>query len=115
MSMLLVTGMLRGMADVVHVRRRSQGPVKVLVGGVGSPVRSRLAAVVRLAVDGAVSGGERVPELDGCVGIHWVRRVYASGEERREVVSGRQLAGRACEAVVSAEQCCDVLCCVVLC
>ena len=32
------------------------------------------------AVDAAVSGGKRVPELDGGVGIHWVRRVYASYE-----------------------------------
>ena len=69
-----------GVADVVHVRRRSEGSVEGLVAGVGSPVCSRLTPAVWFAVDAAVSGGERVPELDGGVGIHWVRRVYASYE-----------------------------------
>ncbi|CAG8668956.1 5420_t:CDS:1, partial [Scutellospora calospora] len=72
--------MLSGVADVVHVRRRSEGSVEGLVAGVGSPVCSRLTPAVWFAVDAAVSGGERVPELNGGVGIHWVRRVYAGYE-----------------------------------
>jgi hypothetical protein len=39
-----------------------------------------LTPAVWFAVDAAVSGGKRVPELDGGVGIHWMRRVYASYE-----------------------------------
>ena len=56
---------------------------------------------MRLAVDGAVSRGERVPELDGCVGIHWVRRMYAGYEGEREVLVSRgHLAGLSCAAAV---------------
>jgi hypothetical protein len=49
--------------------------------------------VVGLAVEGAVSRGERVAELDGGVGIHWMRRMYAGYEDRREVVSRGHLTG----------------------
>lgn len=80
LSVLLVGDMLWGMADVIHVWRRSERPVQVLGVGVGCPVRSGGSVVVGLAVDGAVSRGERVPELDGGVGIHWVRRMYAGYE-----------------------------------
>lgn len=80
LAVILVGGMLWSVADVVHVRRRSEGPVQVLGVCVGGPVRSGGSVVVRLAVDGAVSRGERVPELDGGVGIHWVRRMYAGYE-----------------------------------
>ena len=51
---------------------------------------------MRLAVDGAVSGGEGIPELDGGVGIHRVRRVYAGGEGEARVVRVGHWAGRAC-------------------
>lgn len=68
------------MADVGHVRWRGKGSVEVLIAGVRGPVCSRLSPAVRFAVDAAVSGCERVPELNGGVGIHWVRRVYASYE-----------------------------------
>lgn len=37
-----------------------------------------------MTVDGAVSGGEGIPEVDGGVGIHWVRRVYACYEKEAE-------------------------------
>lgn len=40
LSMLLVSEVLCDVADVVHVRRRSEGPIQVLCAGVGCPVRS---------------------------------------------------------------------------
>jgi hypothetical protein len=39
LAMFLVGNMLWSVADVVHVRRRSEGPVQVLGVGVGCPVR----------------------------------------------------------------------------
>lgn len=77
---LLVVAVVGRVADVVHVGRRSEGAGEIAVVGVGGPVRLRLTVVVRLTVEGAVSGGEGVPEVDCGVGIHWVRRVYAGHE-----------------------------------
>jgi hypothetical protein len=40
LAVILVGGMLRSVANVVHVRRWGEGPVQVLCVGVGGPVRS---------------------------------------------------------------------------